>query len=88
MESFSTYVNLRFPHITVKPGQNWKFTKGTYTFICRYHGEFQEQGSRMMRGNKSRCPGCEPQETNDTQIRKIVIEVLEEMLDTLKTNYD
>lgn len=60
IKSFSTYVNLLYPHITVVPGQEWTTNKAIYKFYCAYHGEYSAQANHMLELKlSSQCRGCE-----------------------------
>ena len=61
METFSVYVNLLYPHITVVPGQEWKGAKSKYRFHCSKHGEFPqlvEAGDMLTASRGCHCRGC------------------------------
>ena len=60
METFSTYVHLLYPHVTVAPGQEWTGTRTEYKFICEKHGEYFALASLILgykRGNQ--CKDCQ-----------------------------
>lgn len=59
METFSTYVNLLYPHITVVPGQEWNGSPKHYKFICSIHGEYSATANLVMTPRQGcMCKGC------------------------------
>jgi hypothetical protein len=48
METFSTYVNLVYPHVTVKDGQEWSDANTKYTFLCEKHGEYEARADNVL----------------------------------------
>jgi hypothetical protein len=59
METFATYVNLLYPHVTVVGGQVWSAVTAKYTFICSYHGEYQAWGNSVIAdGRGCQCQQC------------------------------
>ena len=61
METFSVYVNLLYPHITVVPGQEWTGTLSKYRFHCAIHGVFPQlviAGTMLTASRGCNCRGC------------------------------
>jgi hypothetical protein len=64
IETFSTYVNLRYPHVTVKGGQEWRGimkdgVNQRYTFLCSKHGEYEAKASHILALNLGcQCRKC------------------------------
>lgn len=61
METFSTYVHLLYPNISVIYGQEWNTTQGTYWVSCSKpgHKPFKAQGGHMLTLNgNSHCRQC------------------------------
>ena len=61
LETFTKAVPLRYPGITLKPGQTWTGTKGKYIFICSEHGEYEAYAENFLSSspkNGSGCGGC------------------------------
>lgn len=58
-ETAATYITTRYPHITIKPGQEWVGATAKYTFICSKHGEFESLLGCVLHRNKGcRCAQC------------------------------
>ena len=59
MESFSTYVTLRYPHITVASGQEWTGAEIKYKFVCELHGPYPASARKVLEETTGcRCTGC------------------------------
>jgi hypothetical protein len=67
IDTFSTYVNMLYPHITVKGGQEWNGSYNVkYTFVCEEHGEYEAYASHVL------CPkkGCQCRKCRDENCNK------------------
>lgn len=59
METFSTYVNLLYPHIIVVPGQKWTDIMGRYKFSCSIHEEYSASANHVVKSTSDcQCKGC------------------------------
>ena len=59
IDTFSTYVALLYPHVTVVPGQEWSRAQSKYQFLCNKHGVYEAWGFDILNLNKGcRCRGC------------------------------
>jgi hypothetical protein len=60
LETYSTYVNLLYPHITVVLGQEWIGIKTKYQFLCSKHGEYSARADNILEPSKGcHCKGCQ-----------------------------
>ena len=60
MESFSVWTNLKYPHITLAPGQVWTGVSSKYRFICEKHGEYEARAAHVLIDcSQCQCKGCE-----------------------------
>lgn len=65
METFSTYVNLLYPHVVVKEGQKWVTNKTRYVFVCSKHGEYQSPANNILKLNTGcQCKQCKAGHTS------------------------
>lgn len=59
METFSVYVNLLYPHITLVSGQVWTGNRTKYKFLCEKHGQYEARGSHVLHESQGcQCKGC------------------------------
>jgi hypothetical protein len=59
MDSFSTWVSLRYPHVKVVVGQVWSNANATYKFMCEDHGWYETQARRVLLASTGcQCKGC------------------------------
>jgi hypothetical protein len=59
MDSFSTWVSLRYPHVKVVEGQEWGVIGDTYQMVCEYHGNFSAQAHNLVtKGSGCQCNKC------------------------------
>ena len=64
IESFSTYVNLRYPHITVVSGQEWTGSDVKYKFNCSIHGDYESLATHLLKNYTGcQCTGCKGDKT-------------------------
>ena len=64
MESFSRYVSLLYPHISVVPGQEWIGNRSKYKFICDKHGEYESKATHLLTLKYgTRCKKCSDEKT-------------------------
>lgn len=73
METFSTYVHLRYPHITVVPGQEWTRATSRYKFVCDKHGEYEAQANAILNHTTNRGPQCQGCQAENTARRNYEI---------------
>jgi hypothetical protein len=58
-DSFSTYINLLYPHVTVVGGQEWSGNMAKYSFLCSKHGEYEANANQILDPTKGcRCKQC------------------------------
>jgi len=58
-ESYSTYVSLLYPHITVPINQEWKVVMSKLTHICEKHGSYEAPPHALLKENTGcQCQGC------------------------------
>ena len=59
IETFSVYVNLLYPHITVVSGQEWKGASVKYQFMCEKHGLYEARAMHVLKSALGcQCKGC------------------------------
>lgn len=59
-ETFATYVNLLYPHITVVSGQEWSGNKTKYKFVCSIHGPYETHAIGVLSTEWGcQCQGCQ-----------------------------
>ena len=59
METFSVYINLLYPHVTVAPGQVWTRSDAVYQFVCEFHGPYPTYGHNVLTETQGcGCTGC------------------------------
>ena len=59
MSTFSKYVSLLYPHITVMKGQEWKKPENKYWFFCTKHGPYQARARDVTKPSRGcHCKGC------------------------------
>jgi hypothetical protein len=62
MDSFSTYINLRYPKIKVNQDQEWTRAQAKYTFTCEDHGDYTSWGHTIVKEGDEYgcgCKGCD-----------------------------
>ena len=59
METFTTYISLRYPQITVDAGQEWVRSEHKYNFTCEDHGPYSAYAHHMIKADqRCQCRGC------------------------------
>ena len=59
IETYATYVNLLYPHITVPTDQEWKGAKSKHIHLCEKHGEYEVIPCHVLNPNQGcQCKGC------------------------------
>ena len=59
METFSVYVNLLYPNVTVVDGQRWTGTRTKYKFACSIHGPYETTAKIILIEHTScSCKAC------------------------------
>ena len=63
MDTFSVYVSMLYPHVTVVPGQIWTGSHTKYKFHCDKHGMYEANATHVLKltgtsAAGSQCPGC------------------------------
>ena len=48
IETFSVYVNLLYPHVSVVPGQEWTGVLSKYRLLCEKPGEFEARAKNVL----------------------------------------
>ena len=94
METFSTWVSLRYPHIKVEAGQVWITDSKPhyYWFVCEDHGRYQARYDQVLCQDKKRSPSscckqCAAEHTTSTATGKQKQNLNEEMIELIKSRY-